>query len=108
MVRRRLASTRGGGFGAATTVRCWVERSSRDGSWCAVPTCLTPRMQVTAARPPALIAAISDLLPTTFMTSQVVGKDAMFLRADVREVREPIAATLEQERVVLPNHVTTM
>jgi hypothetical protein len=30
--------------------------------------CLTPRMYVTAARPHALIAAISNLLPTMLMT----------------------------------------
>jgi hypothetical protein len=43
-------------------------RRSGDGAWCAVLACLTSRMSVTAARPQALIAAISNLLPTRFMT----------------------------------------
>jgi hypothetical protein len=45
-----------------------LERTSGDGAWCAVLACLTPRMHVMAARPQALIAAISDLLPTMLMT----------------------------------------
>jgi hypothetical protein len=45
-----------------------MDRRSGDRAWCTVLACLTPRMDVTAARPQALIAAISDLLPTMFMT----------------------------------------
>jgi hypothetical protein len=45
-----------------------LDRRSGDGAWCAVRTSVTPRMDVTAARPHALIAALSSLLPTMFMT----------------------------------------
>ena len=45
-----------------------LDRRSGDGAWCAVLACLTPRMYVTAARPQALSAALSNLLPTMFMT----------------------------------------
>ena len=45
-----------------------LDRRSGDGAWCAVLACLTPKMYGTTTRPQALIAAISTLLPTMFMT----------------------------------------
>jgi hypothetical protein len=45
-----------------------VGPEERARSGCAVLACRTPKMSVTAARPQALIATISNLLPTMFMT----------------------------------------
>jgi hypothetical protein len=58
-----------------------------DGAWCAGLACLMPRMSVTAARPHALIAAMSNLLPTMFDdASEIVGEDVQ--RHFARDTRQ--------------------
>jgi hypothetical protein len=45
-----------------------LDRRRGEGAWCTVGACFGAEDDVMAASPHALIAAISNLLPTMFMT----------------------------------------